>query len=106
MYIMDNILFSTKKGIMNNFPMDNILFSTKKEIINNFPIESTHPPRVPHCLVSMPAPPRLLSLYPRDLRHATTQRTCYDDSFNRSGMPPFPFYLARTVSPTSNIKAA
>jgi hypothetical protein len=25
--------------------MDNILFSTKKEIINNFPIESTTPPR-------------------------------------------------------------
>jgi hypothetical protein len=28
--------------------MDNILFSTKKEIINNFPIESTHPPRSTH----------------------------------------------------------
>ncbi len=28
--------------------MDNILFSTKKEIINNFPIESTYPPRSSH----------------------------------------------------------
>ncbi len=28
--------------------MDNIIFSTKKEIINNFPIESTHPPDSTH----------------------------------------------------------
>jgi hypothetical protein len=34
--------------ISRMYIMDNILFSTKKEIINYFPIESTHPPRSTH----------------------------------------------------------
>jgi hypothetical protein len=34
--------------ISRMYIMDNILFSTKKEIINNFPIESTHPPHSTH----------------------------------------------------------
>ena len=34
--------------ISRMYIMDNILFSTKKEMINNFPIESTHPPRSTH----------------------------------------------------------
>jgi hypothetical protein len=34
--------------ISRMYIMDNILSSTKKEIINNFPIESTHPPCSTH----------------------------------------------------------
>ena len=34
--------------ISRMYIMDNIVFSTKKEIINNFPIESTYPPRSTH----------------------------------------------------------